>query len=204
MTQADFWFDPICPWTWITSRWLVEAAAVRDLQIRWHPMSLAILNAGNEIPPEYQRLHEVSTGFLRVIVATDKEHGQPGVEAFYDALGEQLFVQGNDDYDAVLTEALVAAGLPAELAAAAGDAAHDADLKASHDAGMALVGMDVGSPVISVPGPTGAPIAFFGPVISPAPKGEDAGRLWDGVITVAGIPGFYELKRTRDSDPDFS
>lgn len=204
MTPVDFWFDPICPWTWITSRWLVEAAEVRDLEIRWRPMSLAILNEGREIPPEFKAMHDASTGLLRVVVATEDAHGQAGVDALFTALGDQMFVQGNHDFDAVLPAAIAQAGLPAELAEAATDASFDAALNESHQAGMALVGMDVGSPIISVPGPGGEPVAFFGPVVSPAPKGEAAGQLWDGVIAVASTPGFYEIKRSRDAEPDYS
>lgn len=204
MTTVDFWFDPICPWTWITSRWLVEAAAVRDLDIRWRPMSLAILNAGREIPEEYKAMHDASTALLRVIVATEKTQGQAGVDALFTALGQQMFEQGNRDFDDVLTVSLEQAGLPAELAQAAADASLDSELNESHQAGMSLVGMDVGSPIISVPGQDGKPVAFFGPVISPAPKGEQAGKLWDGVIAVAEVPGFYEIKRSRDAEPDYS
>jgi hypothetical protein len=117
----------------------------------------------------------------------------------YTALGNRIHLQGRDIDRQLIVEALEEVGLPAALADAADTTAYDEDLKKSHHAGMDQVGMDVGTPVVSVEG-----VAFFGPVVTPAPKGEAAGRLWDGVLLVAGTPGFYELKRTREKGPDFS
>ena len=199
-TVADFWFDPLCPWAWISSRWILQAAEVRDLEVHWHVMSLAYLNADKEDLPEgYRELLAKAWGPVRVVVAAEQAHGPEVVLPLYTALGTRRHVEGAElDRDTVLA-ALAEVGLPAELADAMDTDAYDEAVKASHHLGMDQVGMDVGTPVIAVEG-----VAFFGPVVTPAPKGEDAGRLWDGVLLVAGTPGFYELKRTRDEAPDFS
>ena len=198
-TVADFWFDPLCPWAWITSRWILEAAQVRDLDVRWHVMSLAYLNSGrDDLPEGYRELLATAWGPVRVVVAAEQAHGPDVVLPLYTALGTRRHL-GKADLDrATIVEALTEVGLPAELADAAESEEYDEAVKASHHLGMDQVGMDVGTPVVAVGG-----VAFFGPVVTPAPKGEDAGRLWDGVLLVAGTPGFYELKRTRDEAPQF-
>ena len=198
-TVADFWFDPLCPWAWITSRWILNAAEVRDLEVRWHVMSLAELNAGrDDLPEQYREFLAQAWGPVRVVVAAEQAHGSGVVGPLYTALGTRFHVQGEARDRDTIAKALADAGLPADLVDAADDDSHDEALRASHYAGMDLVGMDVGTPVIAVDG-----VAFFGPVVTPAPKGEAAGRLWDGVLAVAGTEGFFELKRTRDAEPSF-
>lgn len=197
--MADFWFDPICPWAWIASRWILEAAAVRDLEVRFHVMSLAYLNQGrDDLPEQYREVMRTAWGPVRVVIAAEQAHGPAVVLPLYTALGTRFHLRGEPRERATVEAALAEAGLPAALADAAETDAYDEALKASHHAGMDQVGLDVGTPVISVAG-----VAFFGPVVTPAPKGEAAGRLWDGVLLVASTEGFYELKRTRTSPPVF-
>lgn len=202
-TTADFWFDPLCPWAWMTSRWMLEVEQVRDVQVHWNVMSLAVLNEGKELPPEYVELMEAAWAPVRVIVAAQLEHGDSVVLPLYTAMGTRFHHDQRKDYDAVIVEALAEVGLPAQLAEVGGTTKVDEQLRASHHRGIALVGEDVGTPVICVPGPDGNPVAFFGPVMTPAPKGEAAGLLWDGTLLVAATPGFYEIKRTRTVAPIF-
>lgn len=200
---ADFWFDPLCPWAWMTSRWILEVEQVRSISVRWHVMSLAVLNEGRDLPPQYLELMERAWGPVRVVIAAQESAGDAVVLPLYTAMGQRIHIEGRSDYDAVCREALAEVGLPADLADVATTADVDDALRASHESGISLVGDDVGTPVIAFPGPDGEPVAFFGPIMSPAPKGEAAGRLWDGCVLVAGIPGFFELKRTRDVEPMF-
>ena len=204
MVQADFWFDPMCPWAWMTSRWMLDVAAVRDVDIRWHVMSLAVLNEGREIPPEYAEAMSKAWQPVRVVVAAEQEHGPEVVLPLYTAIGTRLHPQARTDVREVLAESLAECNLPAGLLEVGTTASVDDALRASHQRGIGLVGEEVGTPVIAVPGPTGDPIAFFGPVVTPAPRGEAAGRLWDGVLLVAGTPGFFELKRSRTAGPDIA
>jgi protein-disulfide isomerase-like protein with CxxC motif len=205
-TPADFWFDPLCPWAWLTSRWMLEVEKQRPVEVRWHVMSLAVLNENrlDEMPEQYRELMRTTAwGPVRVCVAAEQEHGSEVLGPLYTALGTRFHHQGRDKDRATIAEALREVGLPEELADAAGSDRWDAELRASHKAGIDLVGQDVGTPVIAVPGADGERIAFFGPVVTPAPKGEAAARLWDGTLLVAGTPGFYEIKRTRDEAPRF-
>ncbi|MEV1005846.1 DsbA family protein [Streptomyces sp. NPDC049881] len=204
-TPADFWFDPLCPWAWMTSRWMLEVEKVRPVEVRWHVMSLSVLNEDrlDEMPQEYADAMRAGWGPVRVCIAAEKEHGSEVLGPLYTAIGTRFHPGGLPKTRETLVAALTEAGLPAELADAADTDAYDAELRASHKAGIDLVGQDVGTPVIAVPGADGRQIAFFGPVVTPAPKGEAAARLWDGTLMVASTPGFYEIKRTRDVGPQF-
>jgi protein-disulfide isomerase-like protein with CxxC motif len=195
---ADFWFDPMCPWAWISSRWILEVEKVRDLDVRWHVMSLSYLNADRDMPEDYRRAMDAGWGPVRVLIAAAAAHGEEVLLPLYTALGNRFHHEKKPKDRATIEEALTEAGLPLDLADAMTSTAFDEELKKSHHAGMDQVGMDVGTPVISVAG-----VAFFGPVVSPIPRGEAAGKLWDGVLLVAGTDGFFELKRSRTRDPIF-
>ncbi|MEU1473119.1 DsbA family protein [Streptomyces sp. NPDC005761] len=205
-TPADFWFDPLCPWAWMTSRWMLEVEKVRDVEVRWHVMSLAVLNENrlDELPDEYRdMLENKAWGPVRVVIAAQQKHGDDIVGPLYTALGTRFHNQGEGPTREAVEGALKDVGLPVELAEYADSDAYDTELRASHQEGIDKVGQDVGTPVIAVPGADGEQIAFFGPVVTPAPKGEDAAKLWDGTLLVASIPGFYEIKRTRTQGPVF-
>jgi 2-hydroxychromene-2-carboxylate isomerase len=197
-TSVEMWFDPICPWAWLTSRWLMEVEQVRAVEVTWSVMSLAVLNEGRELPPEYHDLLERSWGPVRVIAAAARDHGPTVIKPLFDAMGTRIHVGGEEDYLQVITAALNEVGLPADLLRFATSGEVDTEVRASHDRAIALVGEEVGTPVIAMAGS-----AFFGPVVTPAPKGEAAGRLWDGWALMVGTPGFFELKRTRTQSPVF-
>jgi protein-disulfide isomerase-like protein with CxxC motif len=201
---ADFWFDPLCPWAWMTSRWMLEVEKLRPVKTRWHVMSLSVLNENREdLPEQYRELLAKGWGPVRVCIAAEQEHGSEVLGPLYTALGVRRHHRKQEFTREVLQDALEEAGLPKTLADAADSDAYDEALRASHKEGISLVGEDVGTPVIAVEGPDGSRVAFFGPVVTPAPKGEAAARLWDGTLLVAGIPGFYEIKRTRTVGPIF-
>ncbi|KGM13723.1 mycothiol-dependent nitroreductase Rv2466c family protein [Cellulomonas bogoriensis] len=196
---ADFWFDPLCPWAWMTSRWMTEVEKVRPVQVRWRVMSLAVLNEGRDLSAEYRSAMDAAWGPVRVLVAASLAHGEQVLKPLYDAIGTRLHPGGRgEELMTVVAEALQEVGLEAELIEAASSDAHDDALRASHQQAIDLVGEEVGTPVVAING-----TAFFGPVMTPAPKGEDAGRLWDGFALVTSVPGFYELKRTRTQGPVF-
>lgn len=198
-TTADFWFDPLCPWAWMTSRWILEAQKVRSFEVRWHVMSLAVLNEGrDELPEGYKKRLEKAWGPVRLVTAARIKHGGQVVLPLYTALGTRIH-KGKAELDEELGKAALAeVGLPADLIEAMISSDYDAELRASHKQGIDLVGMDVGTPIVAI-----GKVALFGPVVSPAPRGEAAGRLWDGFVLMAETDGFYELKRTRDRDPIF-
>lgn len=199
MTQAvDVWVDPVCPWAWVTSRWLLEAAQVRDFKVNFHVMSLSVLNDGRDLSEKYIELLQKAWGPVRVLIAAEQRHGHDVVEPLYSAMGTHYHVQGEKDLDSMIVHALEDVGLEADLASAATSTEFDTALRASHHEGMDPVGYEVGTPVIHV-----GEVAIFGPVVTPAPKGEAAGKLFDGVLLVASTPGFYELKRTRTDGPSF-
>jgi protein-disulfide isomerase-like protein with CxxC motif len=201
---ADMWFDPACPWAWLTSRWLLEVEQVRPVDIRFHVMSLSVLNEGRDhLPERYKEGLKKNWGAVRVAIAAEQKYGNDVLRPLYTALGTRIHLNQEEKGQALFEGALADAGLPTELAVAAESTEYDEALRASHAEGMRPVGDDVGTPVIHVPGPDGRQIAFFGPVVTPAPKGEAAGKLWDGTLLVAGTPGFYEIKRTRDAKPTF-
>lgn len=191
---ADFWFDQRCPYAWATSRWLLEVAAVREIDIRWHVMSLAILNEPDDAPADYYD-HQL-WWMPRVAIAAAAKEGDGVLGPLYTAMGNRVHGQGSRDFETVIAESLAEVGLPAELAAAAHDTGYDEALRASHHAGVDLVGAGVGTPIIHING-----VGFFGPVITRIPTGEEAGRLWDAAVTLAGYPYFFELKRERTEEP---
>lgn len=195
---VDFWFDPTCPWAWMASRWLTEIQRSRGVPVRWHLMSRALLNEGHEVSPRYAESLARSWGPLRVLAAARASHGDHVVEPLYSALGAWIHPGEADDLVEACGKALAEVGLPAELVDAADDATFDADVRASHDEAVALVGDDVGTPVVAIDG-----VGFFGPVVTPAPTGDAAERLWDALVLATSVPGFYELKRSRTQGPVF-
>jgi 2-hydroxychromene-2-carboxylate isomerase len=197
-SSAEFWFDPLCPWAWMTSRWMMEVEQVRDVDVTWSVMSLSVLNEGRDLPEDYRSMMDRGWGPVRVVTAAALEYGDKVVKPLYDAMGSLIHLGGERDYAKVVALALEEVGLAPELAEFAESDVHDTELRASHQRALDLVGDDVGTPVISVEGE-----AFFGPVVSPAPKGEAAGLLWDGCLLVARTPGFFELKRSRTVGPIF-
>ncbi|MBO3084554.1 mycothiol-dependent nitroreductase Rv2466c family protein [Cellulomonas fengjieae] len=195
---VDFWFDPACPWAWMTSRWMDEVSAIRDVEVRWHVMSLAVLNEGRDLPESYRAAMDAAWGPVRVIIAAARDHGDKVIKPLYDAMGSRRHPGGRTDTDAIIAESLAEVGLSADLAEVAGTDEVDDLLRESHRAGISLVGEDVGTPVVAIDG-----VGFFGPVITPAPTGDAAGRLFDGLVLMTSVPGFYELKRTRTAGPSF-
>jgi hypothetical protein len=202
-TPVEMWFDPMCPWAWITSRWLINVQSIRDIDVTWNVMSLAVLNQGKDVPPAYAEAMSHAWKPVRVITAAKRDHGGEVVLPLYTAMGNRIHRAGRKDFDAIITESCEEVGVPLSLAAMGESSQVDDLLLHSHNRGIELVGDQVGTPIISVPGADGDPIAFFGPIMTPAPTGEAAGQLWDGTLLVASIPGFYELKRSRDAEPQF-
>ena len=198
-TDVEFWFDPSCPWAWMTSRWVDEVAKFRDLDVTWKIMSLAVLNENNDVSESYRSFFPRALRYTRLVAAVKELHGQEFVKPLYDALGTRIHPGARKDVDEVIAESLAEVGLPASLIDYSNSDEYDPQMRESHFDGINGVGQDVGTPVIAVNG-----VAFFGPVISPAPKGEEAVALWDGTVAVASYPGFFEIKRTRTVDPIFN
>ncbi|GAA5230127.1 DsbA family protein [Arthrobacter cryoconiti] len=197
--KADFWFDPTCPFAWVTSRWISEVETVRNISVDWHVMSLSVLNENRDDLSEDYKAHIAKAwGPVRVIVAAAQKHGQEVIKPLYDAMGTSIHVHQNHDLTDVIAKALAEVGLPAKLADAATSDAFDTILRASHGEGIEKVGQDVGTPIVAFNG-----TAFFGPVITRIPRGEEAGKLWDATVALASFPYFFEIKRSRTEDPQF-
>lgn len=198
MTSVDFWFDPSCPWAWMTSRFVDEVTPARDLDVTWRIMSLAVLNEDKDVDESYRSFFPRALRYTRLVAAVGEREGREKVKPLYDALGTRIHVGGRTDVDAIIAESLAEIGVPAELAAYADSEEYDAPMRASHFEGIDRVGQDVGTPVIAI-----GDVAFFGPVLSPTPRGEQALTLWDGIVAAASYDGFFELKRSRTRDPQF-
>lgn len=196
---ADFWFDPLCPWAWITSRWMLEVEKVRPVKTAWHIMSLAYLNLrpDRELSDEYRQRMEQAWGPVRICQAAAEQEGEGVLGPLYTAIGTRFHNRKHRGEEA-LREALGEVGLPDSLLGAAQSTEFDEAIKKSHHLGIDLVGEEVGTPIVKW-----GEFACFGPVVTPTPRGEAAGKLWDGFCLVAGTPGFYELKRTRTVGPSF-
>lgn len=203
-THVDIWVDPMCPFAWMTSQWLLEVEKVRDVTARFNIMSLTVLNEGREeLSESYKESMRKGMGPVRVAMVVEQEHGKEGLRAYYLAIAALRHNHGGEFGPELFTRALEEAGLDPALAESANDDSRDDAVRESHHAGMDPVGQDVGTPVVHFPKNDGSSTAFFGPVIVPAPTGEEAGRLWDGLSVVATTEGLYELKRTRDRKPSF-
>ena len=197
--NADFWFDPRCPFAWVTSRWILEVCPVRDISVTWHVMSLAYLNEDKDISEDYRESLKDAWQPVRVCMAAEQQHGKDALGELYTSLGTRRHNQGEELDRSTIEAALEDAGLPIALADAMDDPSYDEAIKKSHHLGMDLVGEEVGTPTIAFDG-----CAFFGPVLTRIPRGEEAGRIWDATVTLAKIPDFFEIKRTRNRKLDFS
>jgi 2-hydroxychromene-2-carboxylate isomerase len=196
---ADFWFDPMCPFAWIASRWILEVEQVRDIRVHWHVMSLTYLNERKEISEAHRERLAPGWGPVRVLTAAREHVGEQALLPLYTAMGELIHHEQSEVTPDMAGSALAAAGLPTDLVQAWSDDSYDEAVRKSHHQGMDQVGDDVGTPTVSFAGS-----AFFGPVLSRIPRGEEAGRIWDACVTLSAYPAFFELKRTRTGELDFS
>ncbi|MDN5919895.1 MAG: hypothetical protein L0I76_33165 [Pseudonocardia sp.] len=210
MTDADlhFYFDPVCPFAWMTSKWVRMVAGQRDYAVDWRFISLRLLNSHIDydahFPPEYEAGHTAGLRLLRMCAATRRAHGRDAVDGLYAALGAAVFDRDPVPDEAAFHARRGTAGfvapildglrLPADLADALDDASHDAVVQAETDEALALTGKDVGTPILHIEPPEG--VAFFGPVISRLPSEQDAVQLWEHVVGLARFGGFAELKRS--------
>ena len=197
--HADFWFDPRCPFAWITSRWILEVEKVRDIEVRWHVMSLAYLNEKKDISDDYREKLKTARGPVRVLIAAEQKYGNEVLAPLYEAMGTKIHLEKRDSDRAMIEDALQETGLDIALSDAMDDTFLDEAVAKSHHEGMDAVGDEVGTPTVHF-----YETAFFGPVLTKAPRGEEAGKLWDACVTLAAYPQFFELKRSRNAELDFS
>ncbi|MDD2857385.1 MAG: DsbA family protein [Candidatus Nanopelagicales bacterium] len=199
--KVQFWIDPMCPWAWITSRWVLEVEQVRDIDVTWNIMSLAVLNENNDVSEDYRRRILELWRPARVLTAARVQLGDQIVLPLFSAMGTRRHVEKVTDIDVIITESLAELGLDPALAQAADDPKWDDAVRAGHQAAIDMSGTGVGTPVIAIEGLDGEPVGFFGPILTPIPRGEAAGRTWDGFVLVAQVPGVVEIKRGRTERP---
>lgn len=208
--KVTFYFDVSCPFCWVTSRWIKEVEKVRDIEVEWKPMSLSVLNEGrDELPEDYKFMMQCNWTPARLFNAVFSQDGQEAVDKLYTALGTKIHNENRIDrhahvdepehaFDELIKEALAEVGLPEERLAQALTTEFDELMRENHAEAMKEVGNDVGTPVVKL-----NDVAFFGPVLTRIPRGEEAGKIFDGSVAVASYPYFFEIKRSRTESPRF-